>query len=129
MAKDQTKRIRPAVLQTDRDALAAIAGLADYAPANPAFTLTKLQNADSAMDAAQETETQAIGTADAARDDAVAAEWDFHNAILGAKAQVKAQFGDDSNEWQSLGQTKKSEYAKPVKSNTASSSAPVAKAA
>ena len=128
MAKDQTKRIRPATLQADRDALAAIAGLTGYAPANTDYTLTKLQNSGGAMDDAQEIETQKQGDADAARDDAVAAEWDFHNTILGAKAQVKAQFGDDSNEWQSLGQTKKSEFAKPsakVKTQTA----PLAKAA
>jgi hypothetical protein len=113
MAKNQTKRIRPAILQADRDALAAIAGITGYTPANTDYTLTKLQNAGGAMDDAQETETQKSGEADAARDDAGAAEWNFHNSILGAKAQVKAQFGDDSNEWQSLGQTKKSEFAKP----------------
>lgn len=129
MAKDQTRRLQPSIIQSDRDALAAISGLTGYEPANAAFTLNKLQSADSSMDAAQESETQAIGAADAARDDAVAAEWDFHNAILGAKAQVKAQFGDDSNEWQSLGQTKKSEFAKPVKAPAANPSAPLAKAA
>ncbi len=114
MAKDQTRRLQPSILQSDRDTLAAIAGITGYTPANPAFTLTKLQNAGGAMDDAQETETQKQGDADAARDDAVAAEWDFHNAVLGAKAQVKAQFGDDSNEWQALGQTKKSEFARPA---------------
>lgn len=113
MAKDQTRRLQPSILQSDRDALAAIAGITGYTPANADFTLAKLQNAGGAMDDAQETETQKQADADAARDDAVAAEWDFHNTILGAKAQVKAQFGDDSNEWQSLGQTKKSEFAKP----------------
>ena len=114
MAKDETKRLRPAILQSDRDTLAAIGGITGYAPANAAFTLSKLQTSGSAMDAAQETETQAAGQADAARDDATAAEWDFHNAILGAKDQVRAQFGADSNEWQSLGLVKKSEFAKPA---------------
>ena len=50
---------------------------------------------------------------DTARDDAAAAEWAFHNAMLGGKDQVKAQFGDDSNELQSLGLKKKSEYKSP----------------
>jgi hypothetical protein len=31
----------------------------------------------------------------------IEAQWGFHNAILGAKDQVIAQFGDDSNELQS----------------------------
>ena len=114
MAKDQTRRLQPSILKTNHDTLAAIAGIAGYTPANPGFTLAKLQAAGSAMDTAQQTETQKQGEADAARDDAVAAEWDFHNAILGAKDQVKAQFGADSNEWQALGQTKKSEFAKPA---------------
>ena len=125
MAKDETKRLRPSTIQSDRDALAAITGISGYAPANTDFTLTKLQSAESNMDDAQETETQKLGEADAARDDATAAEWDFHNAILGAKAQVKAQFGDDSNEWQSLGLTKKSEIAKP-QSKTKTATAAVA---
>jgi len=48
-----------------------------------------------------------------ARDDATAAEWAFHNAILGVKKQVIAQYGEDSNEMQSLGLTKKSEIVRP----------------
>jgi hypothetical protein len=128
MAKDQTRRIQPSILQADRDALAAIAGITGYTPANAAYTLTKLQNAGGAMDTAQETETQKQADADAARDDATAAEWDFHNAILGAKDQVKAQFGADSNEWQALGQTKKSEFAKPS-AKVKTQPAPLAKAA
>ena len=113
MAKDQTRRLQPSILQSDRDALAAISGITGYTPANADYTLAKLNTAEEGMDAAQETETQKSGEADAARDDATAAEWDFHNAILGGKDQVKAQFGADSNEWQALGQTKKSEFAKP----------------
>ena len=47
------------------------------------------------------------------RDTAVAAEWDYHNAILGGKRQVVAQYGDDSNETQAVGLTKSSERAAP----------------
>jgi hypothetical protein len=43
----------------------------------------------------------------------MSAERDFHNAILGAKDQVKAQFGKDSNELQALGLKKASEYKRP----------------
>ena len=113
MAKDQTRRLQPSILQADYDALAAINGMTGYTPANANFTLVKLQAGSDAMDAAQQAETQKQAEADAARDEAVAAEWAFHNAILGAKDQVKAQFGADSNEWQALGLTKKSEIAKP----------------
>jgi DNA-binding GntR family transcriptional regulator len=88
-------------LQADKDAFAAI----------------------EAMDEEQETETQAEAAAKAARDDATAAEWDFHNAILGAKQQVTAQYGADSNEVQSVGLTKKSERAKPKRKSSASGDA------
>jgi hypothetical protein len=88
-----------------------------------------LQASGGAMDAAQATETQKFADADAARDDATAAEWDFHNALLGAKDQVKAQFGADSNEWQALGLTKKSEFASPSAKVKPAAVAPLAKAA
>jgi hypothetical protein len=61
----------------------------------------------------RDVEAQKQADLDAARDDSTAAEWAFHNAILGAKDQVIAQFGDDSNEVQSLGLKKKSEYKSP----------------
>jgi len=37
---------------------------------------------------------------------------------LGVKTQVKAQFGDSSNELQALGLKKKSEHKSPSKKNT-----------
>ncbi len=49
----------------------------------------------------------------ASRDDEIIAQWAFHDFILGAKDQVIAQFGDDSNEKQALGLKKKSEYKSP----------------
>ncbi len=42
----------------------------------------------------------------------MAAEWAFHNAVLGVKDQVKAQYGKDSDELQSVGLTKESEKAR-----------------
>jgi hypothetical protein len=44
---------------------------------------------------------------------AVAAEWEFHNLMLGAKDQVIAQFGRDSNEVQAIGLKKSSERKAP----------------
>ena len=79
-----------------------------------------------AMAAAQATETQKQGDADAARDAANAAEWAFHNLILNAKDQVKAQFGADSDEWQALGMRKKSERKKPSARRVSDSTAKAA---
>lgn len=115
MAKNETKRIRPSILQEDRDALSAIKGFTtpDYEPANDDFTLAKLEAGQAAVVAAREIEVQKQGEADDARDNTVAAEWAFHNLILGGKDQVKAQYGVNSNQVQAIGLTKKSERESP----------------
>jgi hypothetical protein len=113
MAKDETKRIRPIVLQADQEAYTALLNLGLYAPANPEFTKAKVTAAFNEFQDRRKLEIEAQNALDAARDNATAAEWTFHNAILGVKAQVIAQYGDNSNETQSLGLTKKSERKAP----------------
>jgi hypothetical protein len=102
----------PAQLQADKDAFDALQAIPNYAPANPAYTVNAITAKRQAMHDKQAAETQANAAAAAARDDSTSGEWDFHDAVLGAKDQVAAQFGKDSNEYQSLGLKKKSEYAK-----------------
>jgi hypothetical protein len=114
MAKDQTVPVAADVLKADSDALAAIAVMNGYQPANAEFALAKLQAASAASKAAADAFAQAEADWQAARDGNVAAQWAFHNALLGAKQQVVAQFGDDSDEAQAVGLTKKSERAKPA---------------
>lgn len=115
MAKDQTKRLRPTILQEDRDALAAIKGFKKkpYKPANEDYTLDKLEAGRQAITEARETEVQKQNEADDARDATVAREWAFHNQMLGARQQVTAQYGDDSDEHAAVGLTKKSERESP----------------
>lgn len=117
MAKNETKRIRPVILQEDRDALSAIKGFKDpvYKPANDDFTLANLQAAQDAVVAAREIEVQKQNDADDARDATVAAEWALHNIMLSARDQVRAQYGDDSDEYAGVGRTKKSEFAAPTR--------------
>ena len=74
------------------------------------YALAALTAAEASLDAAQTTEIQANAAADAARDNATASEWAFHNVVLGMKDQVVAQYGRDSNEAQAVGLKKKSEY-------------------
>ncbi|MEA2172481.1 MAG: hypothetical protein QOD00_73 [Blastocatellia bacterium] len=113
MAKNQTRRIAPSILQADLQAFAALKAITGYTPSNPSYTVAAIQATADGMEAKQTLETQASAAFDAARDNATAGEWAFHNAILGAKAQVDAQFGDNSNEHQSLGQKKKEEFKSP----------------
>src|SRR4051794_3369971 len=100
---NQANRLRPSQVQTDKDAFASLQAITGYAPANTAYTLAKINAAQASLASAQQAEAQAMSAAAAARDDAVARERDFHNLMLGAKDQVIAQFGQDSNEAQALG--------------------------
>jgi hypothetical protein len=110
---DETRRLRPSDLQADSDSFDALQGITDYSPANKDYTVAKIQALKNAMAQAQEAENQADAAAKAARDDATAAEWAFHNGVIQSKKQVVAQYGDDSNQAQSVGLTKTSERAKP----------------
>lgn len=118
MAKNETKRLKPALLQADKDSFAALQANDKYAPANPKYSLTAIGAAHDGVGSAQKTESQAIAAAAAARDDATGKEWEFHNLMLGAKDQVLAQFGRDSNEAQALGLKKKSEYKARAKKSS-----------
>lgn len=113
MAKNQTRRVASAVLSTDREAFDALQGITTYAPANAAYTVASIKAARDRMDDALRAATQADAAADAARAAATAAEWEFHNSMLGADVQVNAQFGSNSDEYASLGNKKKSEYKSP----------------
>ncbi len=108
-------RIGNAVLQADLDAQVSLAAMTDYKPANAAFTAANITTALTAMQTAQQAELRAQAALDAARDAAVAAEWRFHEAMQGAKTQVVAQYGVNSDQVQALGLKKKSEHKRPVR--------------
>ena len=110
MAKDESRRLTPAVVVSDKESFAALQAISGYAPANPAFAMAIINTAQNELNAAQQAEAQAAAAAATARDNAVAKEWAFHNLVLGAKDQVVAQFGRDSNEVQAVGLKKASEF-------------------
>jgi hypothetical protein len=113
MAKDETRRIPPPILRADWEAFAALQAMAGYAPSNQAYGVEVVGALRDRMEELQGEETRAYAAAAAARDQATASEWKFHNAMLNVKMQVAAQFGPDSNELASLGLKKKSDYKKP----------------
>jgi hypothetical protein len=67
------------------------------------------------MEQAQQAEVRALQALAAARDAVAAAEWALHEGILGAKAQVIAQYGPDSHAMQLMGLKRKSERRRPVR--------------
>jgi len=120
MAKNETRRISPSILQADKNAFNSLKAIDDYTPANPAYRVETIDASRQRMEARQAAETQAQAALDAARDDAVAAEWEYHNNMLGASLQVQAQYGKDSNQYQSLGKKKTSEYKSPQRKSKTS---------
>jgi hypothetical protein len=115
MAKDQTRIIDAGTLKADADALAALTAISGYKPANADFAADKLTAASAALKAATDAFAQTEADWQAARDGMVAAQWTFHNAMLGGKQQVIAQYGDDSDEAQGLGLTKNPNAPSPPK--------------
>ncbi len=109
------KRIPFPTLHDDRAALQAITDMGDYAPANTAYSTAALQELEDALTQAEQDEIRARRALDVARDRAVAAARRFHEAIIGAKAQVIAQYGNDSPEVEAVGYKRKSERKRPTR--------------
>ncbi len=115
MAQNETKHMKPEKLAEDVKTYEAWSGIANYRPNNDDYAAALITASRSALLAAQTAETQAEAAFKTARDNAVKAEWVFHNLLLGVKDQVASQFGRDSNEYQALGLKKKSERKPPIR--------------
>lgn len=113
MAKDQTRRMRPAQIEEAKAVVAALQKIANYTSSNPKFSLASAIAAVTAMNNSQAAETQAEAALMSARDKANSDEWALWDITLGIKNQVIAQFGEDSLELQALGYKRKSEYKSP----------------
>lgn len=124
MAKDQTKRINPSILQADLDAFSALLAIPDYRPINEDYSLDNGQRIKNTMLANQTTEVQSKAKYEADKDASVESEWELHNYMLGVKDQIKAQFGADSSQIQALGLKKKSEYKTSKRKNNLSTQKP-----
>lgn len=118
MAKNEQVRVHADVLQADQEGYLALTVLRDYRPVNPDFSQEMLRAAYSALQTAQEVELHAQNALAAARDATTSAQWEFHNRMLGAKRQVLAQYGPDSDQLAALGMKKKSERRRPNRSDT-----------
>lgn len=118
MALDQARRVSPNIIQADEEALIAVQNMPTYAPANPAYAMATLASHLDALEAARTAEINAQNALKAARDALTAAEWTFHNAMLGTKDQVVAQYSADSDEVAAMGLKKKSQHKRPGRRQT-----------
>ena len=114
MPNTANRRLPPDTLQDDLDCITALKVIQGYAPSNPADTLSAVTDLQTRVAAAQERELHAANAYAAARDDAVLLENERHERVKSVKNQVRAQYGNDSNEVASLGLKKASER-KPTK--------------
>jgi Tfp pilus assembly protein PilW len=118
MAQNHTKSLKPSVIAADRDSLSAVKAITDYAPPNSDYNVQSLLAAQAEMDAKLAALAQAEAAFKAARDDAVASTHRFHNKVVGMRDSVGAQYGKDSNHFQSVGRKKTTEYKKPTRRAT-----------
>lgn len=114
MSQGRARRLQPHYLQADRTALIGIQSLLDYNPMNQTYSVNTLIELGRTMEEAQRAEVRAMQALAAARDAAVAAEWALHDGLLGAKEQVRAQYGQDSHAMQFLGLKRKSERRRRI---------------
>lgn len=115
MAQNQVKSLKPSVIAADRDSVAAMQSLTDYAPANTNYSKQSLLDAMAEMDAKATALAQAEAAFKTARDEAVASTHRFHDKVVGMRDSVGAQYGKDSNQVQSVGRKKTTEYKKPTR--------------
>lgn len=113
MADKKTRQLSQDELQEDLDAFAGLEGIAGYNPANPDFSLANGAALKTTKQTSETDEVQKYNDWQAARDKKVLDQWNFHDFIRNARIQVKAQFGESSDEVQSVGLKKKSEYKNP----------------
>jgi hypothetical protein len=110
-----SRRVDPRELQKDVYTANALQGINDYAPTRAELSAESMATLQQSMQEKQRIETQKVGEYKAARDNAVKAERAFHEAVLGVRDQVRALFGADSDEYQSIGMKKKTEYKSPTR--------------
>jgi hypothetical protein len=115
MKKQEARRLQPNVITEDTTCADAIIGLKDYDPKQTKYSDAKLEEAKETVADARKAESQAEAAVALARQAAARAEWSFHDLVLGAKGQVKAEYGEDSDEMKTIGLKKKSDYKRPAR--------------
>ena len=123
MAKNQHKRLPPGKIEADENGFAALQTIKGYTPINSTYSLDAVRSAHEELRALRRDAAAAQAQAQAARESALAKEWEFHNLMLGVKEQVIAQFGKDSTEVEALGLKRKSDYKPPRRRSSAGGAA------
>jgi len=118
MAKNEKIPLKKEQLEEDLTAYINLQDLKDYSPRLEEYSMAMITAVKSKMDLAFKNLEQTERRLKEYRQMLVAAEWEFHNMILGSKEQVIGQYGSDSNEIQALGRKKKSDYKAPKRKSS-----------
>ena len=113
MSDSKVRRLTPKVLLHDIEVFEVLKSITGYTPVNADLSVANITIKKATKESSQEAESQAVATLKAKRDDAVEDEKVFHTFMLAAIDAIRAQFGEDSNEYQGLGRKKKSEHKSP----------------
>ncbi|MEM9090355.1 MAG: hypothetical protein AAGC93_16595 [Cyanobacteria bacterium P01_F01_bin.53] len=108
-----SRRVAVKTLNNDLSAYHGLGTITGYKPSRNEASAKTLKSAYDAMMAKQKKETELTAMVKSAADAARQAEVSFHDAVLAMKESVRGQFGPNSDEAQSVGYKKKSEYKRP----------------
>jgi len=115
MAKDQTRRLSPAVRAEDLDTLERLKTIANYKPANPALTKEACETVVNDMHTAQGDEEQTAALLDQKRALAIEREWARHNTAVAVRDAIEVQFGKNSVEVQMIGRKTEDQRKRPTR--------------
>ncbi|MEI6179901.1 MAG: hypothetical protein WCP31_04045 [Chloroflexales bacterium] len=107
-------RIPAQTIAVDRTSFLALQSLSDYAPQNAIYSVATIQQREISLAQASQAVIRLREALDQARrvEDELAHA--FHEAMLGARQQVIAQYGPDSAAVEIVGLTRKSDYKHPT---------------
>lgn len=115
MSTTATGRVASQVIDDDIQAFQALATMTGYDPRDANASIEAVTATYNELQAGEATLVRAQIALDTARDKLAATEQRFHKQILDVKTQVRAQYGEDSNELAALGLKKKSEKKSPTR--------------
>lgn len=107
--------VSPRTLSADHATVLALQSLSDYQPLNPAYSLAQLLQLQTNLTYAEQNETSAEVALAAARRARSEISHVYHDAVVGARSHVMAQYGPDAAAVALVGMKRKSERRRPVK--------------
>jgi len=115
MSTTATGRVASQVIDDDIQAFQALATMTGYDPRDANASIEAVTATFNELQVGEAALVHAQIALDTARDKLAAIEQRFHKQILDVKTQVRAQYGEDSNELAALGLKKKSEKKSPTR--------------